>query len=235
MTATADMDDDIDNALAQRFKLGDLTVSERARVRDIIRDRIQGGLSRSDGNRTIARHMLKPAFFDQEALIALQIVLQEKTLRQSRELLSTVKAGYRRLIADIDAFFVTLEETEKQLTIAPVAGKHRPQPYRPPNTETETTRNIRLSQLISERGWKIPVNKVRGIESGIIRVLSERYPNSLETDFNSIVEVIRARAVAYLEDNDGNWPRRKGNWYADEIDQFQSEQPDLFAPLLLRN
>lgn len=225
----------VEDALAQRFQLGELSVSDRARVRDIIRDRICGSLSLSGGSNALNRHMLKPAFFDQEALLAIQLVLQQSTLQKSRELLSAAKSGFQRLIVTINSFFAELEATEHRLVIATTAGKHHPRPYKPTNIETPIARLSRLSRLIDERGWRISADALNTIERGIIRVLAERYPNSLESDFMPIIEVIRDRAVALLQENDGKWPRRKGNWYADQIDELLTTHNDLFALVLTRN
>lgn len=95
---------------------------------------------------------------------------------------------------------------------------------------------IRLGTLIEKRALPFSVAKLRDIESGIKAVLQARYPNSVEADFQPIVEAIRDRAVDLLQSNDGRWPKgSKGNWYVSQLDQLMTTNLGLFATVLLRN
>lgn len=231
-----DLQSAIAAAVAARFDLADLSPTERDRVVAIVTNRFHASMSQSKGAGHIRATLLKPAFLDQEILLGLQTTMQEVALQRSRELLSTIKAGFEGLVADISSFFAALEATEKRLTIASTAGRNLPPAYRTVDTETEAATRARLRALGDERGWTLPVGSVRNVEDGIRAVLSERFPNSVEADFQAISSVVRDRAVDLLQSNDGKWPKgSKGNWYVRQIDELMTTNPGLFAAVLIRN
>lgn len=226
---SSDLAQVVAKAITARFCLDDLSSAERDRLGAIVCGRLH------DERGHVRAQLLKPAFIDLEIICALQTVLQESALQRSRELLSTIKCGFEGLIADITAFFGTLEATEQRLKIASTAGSNRPT-YRPTDTETAAAIISRLQTLVTERGWTLPVGVIRNIESGIVSVLTERFPNSITADFQTIVNVVRDRAIDLLQANGGHWPKGlKGSWYVKQIDELLTTHPSLFAAALIRN